>query len=211
MNTRSSITRQNYKRMSKYYDLIAAPSEKRFKDIGIEMLEVRAGMRVMELGCGTGYSLEKISKLVGENGKIFGCDISEGMLTQAQKRMRKSSLPLKANIYQADILSLPIKEKYFDRIFLSFVLEIFPDEDIKQVLGNCRDLLKDDGKICIVSIQYEKGFPIKIYEWAHRRFPNVVDCRPIDLKVYLLEAGYELVKIRKEKMWGLPIEIISAK
>jgi demethylmenaquinone methyltransferase/2-methoxy-6-polyprenyl-1,4-benzoquinol methylase len=197
--------------MSKYYDLIAAPSEKRFKDIGIEMLDLRAGMRVLELGCGTGYSLEKISKLVGGNGKIFGCDISEGMLTQTQKRLSKSSFPSKAHIFQTNILDPPIKKKIFDRIFLCFVLEIFPDEDIRQVLGNCRSLLKDDGQICVVSIQYEKNIPIKIYEWAHRKFPNVVDCRPIELEMHLLEAGYELVKKRREKMWGLPIEIISAK
>jgi ubiquinone/menaquinone biosynthesis C-methylase UbiE len=96
----------------------------------------------------------------------------------------------------------------FDRIFLSFILEIFPDAQIPRVLENCKNLLNEDGQMCVVSIQYEKSIPIRIYEWTNRVIPNVVDCRPIELEQALLKAEFNILAKRREKMWGLPIEII---
>ena len=211
VNSQSINTRNNYNRMSRYYDLIAAPSEKRFKDIGIEMLDVQAGMRVLELGCGTGYSLARLSQLTGEEGMVVGFDLSEGMLRQAQKRFKKIHFTYKPFICQADLLSSPIENKCFDRIFLSFILEIFPDEQIPGVLEICKNLLNEDGQMCVVSIQYEKSITIRIYEWITRVMPNVVDCRPIELKQKIQKVGFNIINQRREKMWGLPIEIISVK
>ena len=211
MDSHTTQTRKNYNRMSRSYDFIAAPSERRFKDIGIEMLGVQEGMKVLELGCGTGYGLEKFSKRVGDGGVVCGVDLSEGMLVQAQKRISKMASVNLPHIVQADISNLPIREGFFDRVFMSFVLEIFQKDEIQNILISCKRLLKDDGELCIVSIQDGDRIPNRIYKWGHKNFPNIIDCRPIQLEQEILKAGLSIIQQRSERMWGLPIEIISAK
>jgi hypothetical protein len=41
--------------------------------------------------------------------------------------------------------------------------------------------------------------------------PVVVDCRPIKAQPAIREAGFDIVEVISEKMWGLPVEIIVGK
>ncbi len=50
------------------------------------LLPIKEGMRVLDLGTGTGVLLPYLSRLVGENGKVVGVDLSEGMLSEAKRK-----------------------------------------------------------------------------------------------------------------------------
>jgi hypothetical protein len=52
---------------------------------------------------------------------------------------------------------------------------------------------------------------IKIYEWFHARMPALVDCRPIYVRKIIEAAGFELAEASEEAMWGLPVEIVTAR
>jgi hypothetical protein len=52
---------------------------------------------------------------------------------------------------------------------------------------------------------------LRLYEWAHERIPNYVDCRPIYAQQSLEETGFQVVEAVVQSMWGLPVEIIVAK
>ncbi len=43
-----------------------------------------AGGRVLEIGCGTGRNFPYLRDVVGESGKIYGVDLSSGMLARAR-------------------------------------------------------------------------------------------------------------------------------
>ena len=51
---------------------------------------------------------------------------------------------------------------------------------------------------------------VKLYEWAHEKFPRWVDCRPIDAQKALEEAGFTIKNVIQQSMYGLPVEIILA-
>ena len=51
----------------------------------VERLDLRAGDRVLDVGCGTGRSLGYLHKAVGPTGRVYGIDISPGMLRKTQK------------------------------------------------------------------------------------------------------------------------------
>ena len=51
---------------------------------------------------------------------------------------------------------------------------------------------------------------LRLYEWAHTKWPIHVDCRPIYLEQSLRDAGYEIRKKEKVKLLGLPGEIVAA-
>lgn len=47
-------------------------------------MQLRGGDRVLEIGCGTGRNFSYLREAVGPEGRIYGVDISPGMLRQAR-------------------------------------------------------------------------------------------------------------------------------
>ena len=52
-----------------------------------ELLGVRPGATVLDVGCGTGIALREIADLVGPHGTVVGLDPSAAMLEQARRRL----------------------------------------------------------------------------------------------------------------------------
>jgi ubiquinone/menaquinone biosynthesis C-methylase UbiE len=48
-------------------------------------LNAKPGDRVLEIGCGTGRNFPHLHKAVGPTGKVYGVDLSTGMLTKARE------------------------------------------------------------------------------------------------------------------------------
>jgi ubiquinone/menaquinone biosynthesis C-methylase UbiE len=54
----------------------------------VARLELSPGNHVLEIGCGTGPNLPLLSRAVGPQGRVYGVDLSQGMLSRAQARCR---------------------------------------------------------------------------------------------------------------------------
>ena len=203
----------SYDKLSKWYDFLAGGSEKKYRDAGLVKLSVKQGEKVLEVGFGTGYCISLLARSVGEDGKVYGLDISEGMLSMTASRLKKSGLNERTELQCGDAANLPYSENLFDAIFISFTLELFDTPDIPIVLREFRRVLKNSGRICVVSMSKEgkTGLMIKLYDWAHEIFPNYVDCRPIYVRQALENANFEIADATKMSLSGLPIEIILAK
>ncbi len=109
-----------------------------------------------------------------------------------------------------DAVALPYPEQSFNAIFLCFTLELFDTPEIPLVLEECRRVLRPDGRMCIVAMS-KKGGPnlmTRLYDWAHEKIPNYVDCRPILVQEMAEAAGFRATKNRLMRMWGLPVEIV---
>ena len=199
-----------YTKMSRTYDLFAGTFEKKYRDIVLKYLNIKAGEQVLEIGYGTGQSLKQMAKLVGETGKINGLDISFGMLKVAEKRLKKVDLLNRVELKCGDAVSLPYQVDKFDAVFMSFTLELFDTSEIPIVLGEIRRVLKPGGRFGIVSMSKEDGESIlvNLYEWAHRKFPKYADCRPIYVEQFIKDAGFKISVKKSLKLSGLPIEIV---
>ena len=210
---RSEIARVSYNRMSRWYDLLSNRFERKFRDTGLSMLEATGGETILEIGFGTGHSIVALARAVGNTGMVYGIDISDGMLQIANNRVIKAGLTEAAHLERGDAMQLPFKEEFFDAIFMSFTLELFHSTEIPIVLGQCRRVLKKDGRICVVSLSKKEqpGFMIKLYLWTHRKFPGLIDCRPIYVQDDLEEAGFLTMKSVQIKKLGLPVEIVLAR
>jgi len=87
---------------------------------------LRSGMRVLDLGSGTGYPALLGAQTVGPGGSVTGIDLAEQMLEVA--RRKAASLKL-ANVTfrTGDATSLPFDTGSFDAITSRFCLMFLPD------------------------------------------------------------------------------------
>jgi len=201
-----------YDRISSFYYWLGGIFERKAADKTLDYLKIQGGEAVLEIGFGTGYCLQQIALLVGNKGKAYGIDISNGMLEATRKKLQKASLLDRVELFQGDASNLPYSNETFDAILMSFTLELFDTPEIPQVLREIKRVLKKGGRLSIVSLSKIKGnsLAISIYEWIHRRWPKYIDCRPIYLEHSISEAGYEVQSKETAKLLTLPIEIVVA-
>ena len=204
----------NYDRISGWYDLVEGIWEKQAKKTGLQQFRAKSGERNLEVGIGTGHSLVALADSVTESGRVYGLDLSPQMIWRSQTRLNQEKLSARSTLIHGDAIQLPFRDESFDGIFMSFVLELFDTPEIPQVLAEChRVLYGKGGRICIVSLTKtgQSTWMRRLYEWGHRNFPKLLDCRPIFVQQVLEQIGYQIIEASRMSIWGLPVEIILAK
>jgi len=192
-----------YDRISKYYDLVGL-FEKRYIALALEMADFREGEKVLEVGCGTGWALERIARQVGESGKAYGLDLSPKMLEVARDRLQKAELMTRVELVEGDAVKMAFPDEMFDAVFSTHTLELFDTPDIPAVLSEIRRVLKPGGRFVDLSISREAVDVVtRTYEWIHERFPQYVDCRPIYVERSLREAGFKIASTKRIKIFNL--------
>jgi ubiquinone/menaquinone biosynthesis C-methylase UbiE len=209
--TRSKAAAQrSYDRLSSWYDGLAGSSEDRPRRMGLQQLAIKTGEKVLEIGFGTGRSLVTIAQVVGLSGKVYGIDLSAGMLQHAQARLKAAGLADRVDLQRGDAAALSYPADFFDAVFMSFTLELFDTPELPVVIQECHRVLRARGRIGVVALAKQAGTAVRLYEWAHAQLPTLVDCRPIFVPSILEENGFEIVNRHKMSMWGLPVEVIVA-
>lgn len=202
-----------YDRISEGYDFLANANERAARLVGVRALQLQAGERVLELGCGTGNELLDLAELVGSRGQVSGIDISAGMLAVAQRKLAKQPPAAPVEVRVGDARQLPYADGGFDAVYSSFTLELFPEDDLPVVLAEARRVLRPGGRLSVVSMaQVKAGQHASVLErtyiWLHRHFPHIVDCRPIDAAGLVAGAGFQIVRRTDLEIWTMPVAAV---
>ena len=87
----------------------------------IRPLELKPGLRVLDVGSGPAHTTMELARRVSPNGKVTGVDINADFIARASERAREAKLPL--DFMNAGFPPLPFPEAAFDRVFCKNVLE----------------------------------------------------------------------------------------
>lgn len=201
--------RSYYNKIARVYDLLAERTEDPMRWAGFELLDPKPGERVLEIGFGTGHCLVEFARRVTPGGKVRGVDLSDEMVRLAGELVKQHGYEEVVQLWRRDAMQLPCESDSIHALFMSFTLELFDTPEMPKVLAECRRVLLPGGRIGVVSISKEQPSDpmVKVFEWTHRHFPNLLDCRPIYARRELEAAGFEIVSAEIRHMW-LPVEIV---
>lgn len=97
----------------------------------LEMLDLKKGQDVLDLGSGSGYTTALISRIIGSEGFVFGLEIIPELVNLGQGNIKKYNIK-NARIIEASH-TLGMEDKLFDRILVSAAADDLPYELIMQL------------------------------------------------------------------------------
>jgi phosphatidylethanolamine/phosphatidyl-N-methylethanolamine N-methyltransferase len=158
------------------------------------------GGRVLDVGVGTGLSLDQYSR----RNRVIGIDLSEPMLRRAITRMQRRPLPHVEMLAVMNAERLAFADASFDVVVAQYVITAVPNPE--RALNEFARVVKPDGEIVLVNhLGAETGLR-RAYE--HRFAPLVrhlgwrMEFPFARLAAWACGAGYRLVERREVRPFG---------
>jgi ubiquinone/menaquinone biosynthesis C-methylase UbiE len=96
----------------------------------LRRMDLRAGERVLDLGCGSGWATRLLARLVGDgpqsSGQVVGLDISDEMVRQARAASKDFDNVM---FVQGSAAQIPWEENFFDKVLSVESFYYYPDQD----------------------------------------------------------------------------------
>ncbi len=151
-----------------FTQLIDNPIRRKFiqkPDEIADRMQLRPGMKIVEIGPGKGNYTKVIAKKILPNGNVYAVDISENIINNLKINIEKEDI--KNIIPQIeDAYNFSFADESIDRVYANACLPEIPDP-IK-VLAECYRILKSDGLICLCELALDPDYPRRKTEkrWA---------------------------------------------
>jgi arsenite methyltransferase len=107
------------------------------------------GETCVDLGSGRGNDVIRLAEEVGENGFVFGIDISEGMIAKANATLEKFEVQ-NARILKAELESLPLSDDSIHLVISNCTINHASDKPA--VWGEVYRILKSGGRFVVSDI-----------------------------------------------------------
>jgi ubiquinone/menaquinone biosynthesis C-methylase UbiE len=128
-------------------------------------LNLQAGAKVLDVGCGTGASALPAAEIVGPKGLVVGVDLSARMLDRARAKATERGLP-NVEFHLADMTSLDYPDGHFDAVVSVFSIFFVPDmEGLVRALWR---MVRPGGKLAVTT------WGPRIFEPAYSRWQTAI-------------------------------------
>jgi len=147
-----------YRRYASKYDTFVEPFNSVIRQIGIKSFPVKAGMKVLDVGCGTGTNLVLYHK---SGCHVHGIDLSPSMLGVARNKLGKQ-----ADLRVGDASEMPYQDNFFDLVTSMLTLHEMPHVIRPQVMKEMIRVMSREGRILLTDyhpgpIRFPKGWIFK--------------------------------------------------
>jgi SAM-dependent methyltransferase len=89
----------------------------------IAPLELKPGLRVLDVGSGPGHTTVELARRLGPSGRVTGIDVNDEFVARASARARDTGVGAQVELIAAAFPPLPFAAASFDRVLCKNVLE----------------------------------------------------------------------------------------
>ena len=164
-------------------------------------MRLHAGERALEIGCGTGIALAYLSDTVGPGGRVYGVDLSPGMLQRARTRCT-SECRRNVALYECDAADFVVPEP-LDGVLFCLSYNTMPQH--RAVLRRAWEALRPGGRLVIMDARLPSGrsakwlLPFSLWLMKHTMLGNPLIqpwrelaalCGDFEMRKYLFGSYY---------------------
>ena len=148
----SSPVRSAYRRLAPVYDWVFGPSLEKGRRSALRAVEAHPGDSVLEVGVGTGLSLQHWNR----ECKITGIGLSPEMLKRANKLCQRRRLE-NVDLHAMNAQNMDFPDNHFDKIAAMYVVSVV--EDPAALLREIHRVGKPGARVVIIN-HFEHRHPL---------------------------------------------------
>ncbi|MGH3330336.1 MAG: protein-L-isoaspartate O-methyltransferase family protein [Nocardioidaceae bacterium] len=116
----------------------------------LELLEVRPGQRILDVGCGSGWTTALLGALVGPTGEVVGVELVPELASWGRENLEAYPMRWTCVVEASPhVLGLPDRAPY-DRILVSAEARSVPDELVDQLVVGGLMVVPVAGRMTVV-------------------------------------------------------------
>jgi ubiquinone/menaquinone biosynthesis C-methylase UbiE len=185
---------------ARYYDLvvgiISLGRERKFRQAALEIVDIKPGMNILDVGCGTGSLTIAAKQEQGIDGQVVGIDPSSNMVNLAQEKADKASVEIAFQVGVIEKIDFP--EDHFDLVLSSLMMHHLPDELKKDGLLEIFRVLKPDGTLLIIELD-PSDFSLASLIHGHS---SQLSAELEKTQAYMVGVGFEPVEFGRPNFRG---------
>lgn len=178
-----------------------------FGNLFFEHVPLRAGIKVLDVGFGTGFPLLELAARLGPESQVFGIDSWSDAVAVARRKAKALQTPVE--IVEADASQMPFEDNQFDMVVSHLGINNFEQKD--QVLRECIRVMKKNATLVLVTnlegtfrefyqlfyqtlneLRLSQYIPYLKQQEAHRQ-------QAADIRAWLVKHGFSIQKTVSQK------------
>jgi arsenite methyltransferase len=171
----------------------------------LELADLSAGERVLDVATGTGLAALVSAKIVGPAGRVVGIDLSPDMLAHANEKLAATDLQ-QVEFIQGDAEHLDFPDGSFNVVLCASALFFIPD--MLGALQEFRRVLTPEGRLGFTSLGPSLFQPLRdVWTACLQRHGIVMGPSPINrlpdektCAALLSQAGFTQLDVRTEQL-----------
>ncbi len=166
------------------------------------------GQTVLDLGAGAGLDAFVARRIVGDEGRVLGVDMTLEMVEKARANARTLGYD-NVDFYLGDIEALPFDDATVDVVISNCVLNLVPDK--AAAFAEMYRVIEPGGHFCVSDVVYQGEMPEAVLRSAELYVGCVAGA--MERQAYLEQlrkAGFTNVHVVKERAIDIPDQALPS-
>jgi SAM-dependent methyltransferase len=136
------------------YSADERPAIRKIKEKSYMLMELQNGMKALDIGCGTGMDVIRMSSITGTEGRVFGVDADKNMVSVSQEGAVKAGVQDHVTILRAHSDQLELEDNYFNACRCERLLQHLTRIAARKTVMEAARVVKHGGRIVFIDTDW---------------------------------------------------------